>query len=118
MYPVIEALDTPYEILEAKATAANISLIRTGDTYLRTQSDISQKAADLRAIMPGISVSSIAYHWIFGVAEISDARGISTSYGYDSQGRLAETRDFNNFLISRHDYHYSNSPENNYDNDL
>lgn len=118
MYPVIEALDTPYEILEAKATAANISLARTGDTYLRTQSDISQKAADLRAIMPGISVSSIAYHWIFGVAEISDARGISTSYGYDSQGRLAETRDFNNFLISRHDYHYSNSPENNYDNDL
>ena len=117
MYPVIEASDTPYEILEAKAAAANISMVRPGDTNLRTQSDISHKAAELRALMPGISVSSIAYHWIFGVAEITDARGISTSYGYDSQGRLTETRDFNKFLISRHDYHYANSPKNNADNE-
>ncbi|MGM9865714.1 MAG: RHS repeat domain-containing protein [Muribaculaceae bacterium] len=112
MYPVIEALDTPYEILEAKATAANIPLVRTGDTSLRTQSEISQKAAKLRSTMPGTSVSSISYHWIFGAIEITDGRGVSTSYGYDSRGRLAETRDFNNFLISRHDYHYSNTPQN------
>ncbi len=112
MYPIIEAMDIAYDELETKAKAANIPMSGTGETGLRTQAEIAQKAAELRMSMPGASISSLAYHWIFGAVEITDSHGVTTTYGYDSRGRLSEIRDLNNFLISRYDYHYSNTPEN------
>ena len=117
MYPIIEAIGTPYEVLESNAAATGISISGTGATTLRTQTEISQKASALRALMPGTEIKSIAYHWIFGMIEMTDGRGVPTSYGYDNRGRLYETRDFNNFLISRYEYHYSNTPENDEDDE-
>lgn len=69
------------------------------------ESQIKSIAQAIRSKFPEANVVSLTYHWLIGIMESTDARGISTSFNYDNLGRLTEVRDMNNFLINKYDYH-------------
>ena len=48
----------------------------------------------------------MSYHWLVGIASETDARGVTTYYNYDGYGRLSTIKDYNNYLIRKHTYHY------------
>ena len=108
LYPIIEALNTSSKELNEAAQKCGLTANQIDGRTVTAQSKIKEVALKLRATMPDTEITSIAYHWIWGVVEMSDGRGVSNSFGYDRQGRLLEVRDFNNYLISKFDYHYQN----------
>ncbi len=106
LYPIIEALNTSSADLHAAALKSGLTNGQITGRSVVSQSKIKEVAASLRTNLPGTEITSIAYHWIWGVVEMSDGRGVSSTFKYDGQGRLSEIRDFNNYLISKFDYHY------------
>ncbi len=109
-YPIIEALDTSYDNLVSKTLSSGISQASIDNCSICKQADVISLTSKLRSKLTDTVISSVAYHWIFGIIELNNGRNISTSYIYDESGRLSHVRDFNNYLISRHEYKYKNSP--------
>ena len=107
LYPIIEATNTTYEDLVSHAMSSGMTADNIALRSVATQQKVRDVAYKLRISLPQSEITSIAYHWLLGVIEMTDSRGISTAYGYDSRGRLTSSRDFNNCLLSRHQYHYS-----------
>ena len=107
MYPIIEAKNIGHEILEAKALSAGLTKANLDGQKTVSQQEINRIAGRLRTLLPDSDISSIYYHWLLGVVETVDARGISTTFDYDRRGRLTEVRDFNDFLINKYEYHYA-----------
>lgn len=112
MYPVIEATDTDYETLLSAATQAGISQGQIEGQSMITDAAIRTLAQQLRLNLPKSNITAISYHWLFGVAKITSPRGDTASFTYDPRGRLIEIRDFNNYLISKYEYHYENIDRN------
>lgn len=111
LYPIVEAIGIGHERLQSEAITAGLTNDEICNSTVRTQSDIIELSGKLRSQMPGVSISSLAYHWLLGIIEMSDSRGISTHYSYDRAGRLSEIRDFNKYLIQKFEYHYANQYE-------
>lgn len=109
-YPVIEALDTDYDSLVSSALSAGISPTAIDDCSIFRQADVTSLTSKLRSSLKDTVISSVAYHWLFGIIEMNNGRNISTSYIYDDNGRLTQVKDFNNYLISRHEYKYKINP--------
>ena len=107
MYPIIEAKNIGHETLEAKALSAGLTKANLDGQKTVSQQEINRIAGRLRTLLPDSDISSIYYHWLLGVVETVDARGISTTFDYDRRGRLTEVRDFNDFLINKYEYHYA-----------
>lgn len=107
MYPIIEAKNISHETLEAKALSAGLTKANLDGQKTVSQQEINRIAGRLRTLLPDSDISSIYYHWLLGVVETVDARGISTTFDYDRRGRLTEVRDFNDFLINKYEYHYA-----------
>lgn len=108
LYPIIEALNTPYAVLQNAALNSGLTLNQINGQAVTTQTELNNLATQLRANLPDAEITSMAYHWIWGVVEMTDGRGVSSKFNYDQRGRLTEIRDFNNYLISKFDYHYQN----------
>ena len=115
MYPVIEATDIDSDSLVAAAKECGLTQAQIDGRSAATDSAISSVAAALRAKLSRSAITAISYHWLFGIAKITTPRGDSSSYSYDGRGRLVEIRDFNNYLISKYDYHYANANDEDYD---
>lgn len=61
---------------------------------------------NLRNILPYSQVTTMTFKLHVGVTSITDARGIKTSYEYDSFGNLKNIRDLNNKLLQTIQVHY------------
>ncbi len=107
LYPIIEAIGIDYETLELEALNAGLSANDINGMKISDNSRISSAAAALRLNLNTNSISGISYDWFNGILHFTDARGLRTSNSYDTHGRLSEVRDFNNYLITRHQYHYA-----------
>ena len=109
LYPIIEATDTDYTSLAAAAMSSGMTKDEIEGNKVYSEAKIDSVAKSIVGKLPNSAISAISYHWLFGVAKITNPRGISSSYSYDSRGRLVEVRDFNNYLINKYDYHYENN---------
>lgn len=79
---------------------------------------LSQKAqpteADYQAIraletsLKSTLITTYTYKPLVGMTSMTDARGVTTTYEYDSFGRLAKVKDANGKVINTYDYHYQN----------
>ena len=61
---------------------------------------------NLRNVLINSQVTTMTFKLLVGVTSITDARGINTSYEYDSFGNLKNIRDLNNRLLQTIQVHY------------
>ena len=115
LYPIIEAKDTPYDMLQSNCLRAGVSIDKISGRKISSQKEIKNLVDGLRSLMPSNEISSIYYHWLLGIVEMNNGRGLSSTYEYDKRGRMTGTRDFNNHLINRYDYHYQDQSKFSYD---
>lgn len=105
-YPVLEAKNISYDTLLAALTHANISQdemskleILSAAKWLAVRNSIAQLA-------PQAEVTQLTYSPLIGILSATDAAGLTTTYNYDTRGRLIEIKDFNGFLIEKYEYHF------------
>lgn len=108
LYPIIEAKNITWEQLYSAALKSGMTAAQIEGQSITTQQKVKSVAESLRQELPESEVCSIAYHWLIGVAEMTDVTGCPTYFNYDGQGRLEEIRDFNNYLIEKYSYHLKN----------
>lgn len=53
-------------------------------------------------------ITTYTYQPLVGMTSMTDPRGVTTTYEYDSFGRLAKVKDMNGKVIQSYDYHYQN----------
>ncbi|MFR1235527.1 MAG: hypothetical protein ACLSC9_04230 [Barnesiella sp.] len=75
-------------------------------SFLKESSEVKTKLDRIRTLHPDVEMRSMSYHWLVGIASETDARGVTTYYNYDGYGRLSTIKDYNNYLIRKHTYHY------------
>lgn len=75
-------------------------------SFLKESSEVKTKLDHIRTLHPDVEMRSMSYHWLVGIASETDARGVTTYYNYDGYGRLSTIKDYNNYLIRKHTYHY------------
>ena len=103
MYPIAEAKGVDYDTLrEAAGTTANEAAYE--------DARVARLGTKLRSAFPDKEIFTISYHLLFGMATMTDGRGLSHTYEYDNLGRLRSVSDFNNYLIKRYEYSTHLSP--------
>lgn len=108
LYPIIEVKNVDYDTLKSAAMNAGMTLSQIEGQTPCLQNIIKDTTTILRRLLPDNEVTTLNYHWLFGIIERTDARGLSSKFEYDANGRLTSVRDFNNHLIQKISYHYAN----------
>jgi len=62
--------------------------------------------ANIRSLLPNAMVTTYTYKPLVGVSTITDPKGDTVYYNYDSQGRLITIRDNLGNILSENTYHY------------
>jgi len=92
------------------ATYASItaSLITTAQAASDTGTEASLLTAlsALRTALPNAMVTTYTYKPLVGVSTITDPKGDTITYTYDSFGRLQFVKDKEGNLLSKNEYHY------------
>lgn len=103
-HPIVEVKNLAYDellsVMDSLGKSPSDLLENTDSENLKTF------YSQLRAALPLHNVVTMAYHWLIGVAEATDARGVTTYYTYDDWGRLTDVKDHNRYYIRKYDYHY------------
>ncbi|HEX8577019.1 MAG TPA: hypothetical protein VF677_12065 [Flavobacterium sp.] len=60
------------------------------------------------AALPNVMVTTYSYVPLFGVSTITDPKGYTLYYSYDTSGRLQYVKDAQGNIISENQYHYKN----------
>ncbi|MDE6206678.1 MAG: hypothetical protein K2M55_02610 [Muribaculaceae bacterium] len=107
LYPVLEATGVDFNTLTAATAKYGLLGAEVNARGIASDARISAIAKRMREYFPGKTITAISYDWFNGILRQTDGRGIDTKNEYDSQGRLTSVRDFNNYLISKYDYHYA-----------
>jgi YD repeat-containing protein len=108
MYPIAEIKNTTYQQVAQKLSENFISTL--ADKACPSLSDIST-INTLRNSLNGTLVTTFIYNPLVGVTSVTDSRGFTTNYDYDSSGRLIDsyyTKNANKCVINKYQYHYSN----------
>jgi len=62
--------------------------------------------SNLRTVLPNSMVTTYTFMPLVGVTSVTDPKGLTTRYNYDSSGRLNEVRDHDGNLLSENQYNY------------
>lgn len=73
-------------------------------------SDFDTRLANLRTSekLKNALITTYTYKPLIGMTTMTDPRGVTTTYEYDSFGRLAKVKDANGKIINSYNYHYQN----------
>lgn len=106
IYPIVEAEGIPYAQLSAAATSAGHS---PQNLWWTTSSEtLKTLYSALRSLFQGKNITTMTYHWLIGVSEAIDSRGVTTQFTYDNFGRLKNVKDYNGYFITKYLYKYKN----------
>ena len=103
-HPVLEATGVKIEELVAAASKAGFDQqsVLAGEIY--SENSLKELSKYVRNRFPESEVTSLTYHWLVGIVDATDCRGIKTSYRYDRRSRLNEVRDMNSLLLRKYEY--------------
>lgn len=76
--------------------------VETGDLGNYDYSEIPRVFQNI----PGIMLSSYKYAPLVGVSSVTDPAGLTTTYDYDSFGRLLQIKDSNGKILEKYTYNY------------
>ncbi|MDE6207670.1 MAG: hypothetical protein K2M55_07660 [Muribaculaceae bacterium] len=107
LYPVLEATGIDFNTLTAATAKYGLLGAEINAQGIASDARISAIAGRMRDYFPNNTITAISYDWFNGILRLTDGRGVHTTNGYDDQGRLTSIRDFNNYLISKYEYHYA-----------
>jgi YD repeat-containing protein len=62
----------------------------------------------IRNALPNAMVTTYTYKPLIGLASVTDAKGYTMYYEYDSFGRLSAVKDADGKIVSENEYHYKN----------
>lgn len=101
-YPIAEIKNATYEQVKT-ALGESLETLAASSIPL-----IMDKINTLRNKLPNSIVSTYSYKPLTGIQKATDARGISTYFGYENFGRLAEIRNNDKQLQSDYIYQFAN----------
>lgn len=86
----------------------NSSLITAAQTASNNNNeyDLITALNSIRNSLPNAMVTTITYKPLIGVSTITDPKGQTTTYEYDSFGRLKAVKDDEGNILSENQYHY------------
>lgn len=76
--------------------------------YLGNEGALRSALNNLRAVLPNALITTFTYDPLVGVTSVTDPRGDSVYYFYDSMNRLEYVRDSYGKILSKNEYHYKN----------
>ncbi|MBC2844624.1 RHS repeat domain-containing protein [Winogradskyella flava] len=75
-------------------------------TYIGEEGDLREVLDNLRNSLPNAMVSTYTYDPLIGVTSMTDPKGYTVYYEYDSSGRLLRVKDEDGKVMSENAYHY------------
>lgn len=101
-HPVVEIKNIDYDEMVSHLPPTLIP------EELSNRCDITENELNtIRTLFPENDVVTMTYHWLVGVASLTDSRGVVTKYNYDTFGRLNQVKDYNNYFIHQYVYNYA-----------
>lgn len=77
----------------------------------KTNGELAEAFNQLRESLPSAMVTSYTYDAARNLLSVTDPSGKTASYEYDTASRLKITRDVEDNIINKYDYHYGSSKE-------
>ena len=108
MYPVAEIKNATYSQVTSALGSSFITALL--DKTVPTDSDMSSIRA-LQDSLDDVQVTTFRYQPLVGVTEMTDCRGVTTGFTYDSAGRLSQTwrkADGTTEILRTYEYNYAN----------
>lgn len=105
-YPVAKIENATYSEVASVLGTAFINSLNSGNV---TDADIRQKMDILRShtAMRKAQVTSYTYKPLVGMTSMTDPKGITEYYEYDSFGRLSAVKDFDGNILKTYCYNYA-----------
>ncbi len=106
-YPIVEAKFLPHSQLVAAAGQADGRTVQSLlDGSFTSAAQLNGFFTKLRAQLPATELTTMTYHWLLGISEATDPRGVKTTFTYDRLGRLSGIKDYNGYFIKKYLYHF------------
>lgn len=106
-YPIVEAKFLPHSQLVAAAGQADGRTVQSLlDGSFTSAAQLNGFFTKLRAQLPATELTTMTYHWLLGISEATDPRGVKTTFTYDQLGRLSGIKDYNGYFIKKYLYHF------------
>ncbi|MGJ8734069.1 MAG: hypothetical protein ACSHW4_13015 [Cellulophaga sp.] len=112
MYMVAEAVNSTYADLISKLQS--LDAVHDREVIYFDQGTMSNSPKiitflnELRKKMPKVNITSYTYKPLVGVSSITDVRGYTNYYEYDSFNRLNYILDIDKNVVSKNNYNYKN----------
>jgi YD repeat-containing protein len=104
-YPIAEIRNATYAEVVAKIAESTLTSI--AGKAEPAAADLATVNA-LRTSLPNALVTTYTYRPLVGILTATDPAGLTTTYEYDSFGRLREVKDHEGKIIENYKYHYNN----------
>ncbi|GHT24931.1 hypothetical protein AGMMS4957_18830 [Bacteroidia bacterium] len=105
-YPIAEIKDATYSDVEQAAkivfSVANMDALAS----MEKPNETKLKDGSLQKALPNAMVTTYTYKPLVGIETITDPRGVTVTYEYDTFGRLKTIKDENNKMLENYEYHY------------
>ena len=107
-YPVAQVTGADYSAINTLITNGNVSQ-SVLDNPASSETQIKQQLANLRIGLTGTRalLTTYTYSLLVGMASQTDAKGLTTSFSYDSYNRVTNIKDQQGNIIKKYDYSYS-----------
>ncbi len=102
-YPIAEIKNSTYS--EVNQKLGQVLIDRVSAATVPATADI-QKVNELRTSLPNSFISTYTYDPLIGMSTMNNLNLLTSSYEYDSSGRLKGIKDNESKIISSYVYHY------------
>lgn len=89
-----------------ESTITSLQNLSNSDTDNNFESLLRTALNNLRANYPNAMISTYTYDPLIGVTSMTDSKGDTQTFTYDSMGRLQNVKDKDANILSENEYHY------------